>query len=87
MSADVSRCYHCGVFVQAEDRFCWSCGREQALAEGENGRARRAEEHDLSRGDWLSLRRAYLLRTRGHLDEAERLLREVLSRQPLERAR
>ncbi len=81
MGDDVSRCYHCGVFVRVEDRFCWSCGKEQTAA-GSNGKARRAEEEDLSRADWLSVRRAYLLRTRGHLDEAERLLREVLARQP-----
>jgi tetratricopeptide (TPR) repeat protein len=82
MGDDVSRCYYCGVFVRAGDRFCWSCGREQALAGGVNGKAHWAAERDLTREDWLSVRRAYLLRTRGQLEEAERLLREVLTRQP-----
>lgn len=81
MGDGVSRCYRCGVFVRAEDRFCWSCGREHALAGGSNGRARLPEQ-ELSREDWVSVRRAYLLRTRGELDEAERLLRQVLTRQP-----
>jgi hypothetical protein len=80
--SEVSRCYYCGAFAQTDDRFCWSCGKEQKLPEGSNGKRQPALEDDLSRDDWLALRRAYLLRSRGELDTAEKLLRGVLRNKP-----
>ena len=78
----VSRCAACGAFVKAEDRFCWSCGLElhgTASASVRPARERRAEAAD-GEGE-LALRHAYLARRRGQLEEAERLLREVLQRE------
>jgi hypothetical protein len=66
--------------VKPDDRFCWSCGTELAQAPDE---VRRPVPQP--KGDWgmdpkmaLVMRRAYLAEQRGRLDEAERLVREVL---------
>ncbi len=76
----VSRCPACGAFVQKEDRFCWSCG--SALRTVAAARAsppvRLPTEVDAEAD--LTVRRAYLAQRRGDLEEAERLLREVLKR-------
>lgn len=76
----VVRCLACGAFVKPDDRFCWSCGTELIQLPDEAGRP---ASHP--RGDWgldpqtaLVMRRAYLAEQRGKLDEAERLVREVL---------
>ena len=66
--------------MKPDDRFCWSCGTELAQAPDEVQRPA-----PQPRGDWgldpkaaLVMRRAYLAEQRGKLDEAERLVREVL---------
>jgi hypothetical protein len=80
--SEVSRCFSCGAFLQKDDRFCWACGRDLVLP----GPAQTAPppdlEDDLSREDWLTLRRAYLMQSRGNLEEAERLVSEVLADRP-----
>ncbi|HUU53571.1 MAG TPA: hypothetical protein VMY87_01520, partial [Armatimonadota bacterium] len=78
------RCLACGAFVQADDRFCWSCGTE--LAQTPEEAHKPAPQ---PRGDWgldpqlaLVMRHAHLAQQRGQLDEAERLVREVLDSEP-----
>jgi len=80
----VPRCLACGAFVQADDRFCWSCGTE--LAQTPEEAHKPAPQ---PRGDWgldpqlaLVMRHAHLAQQRGQLDEAERLVREVLDSEP-----
>ncbi len=81
--SSVARCGACRAFVQAEDRFCWSCGSEvkQTLAPviAAPSAPVRAE---LDPEAALVMRRAYLAQQRGRLDEAEDLIRGVLERVP-----
>jgi len=80
--SEVSRCFFCSAFVQTDDRFCWSCGRDLAPPEETKAAPVPPFDEDLSREDWLLLRRAYLAHSRGHSEEAERLVRAVLHRNP-----
>jgi len=80
--SEVARCYACGAFVQKNDRFCWSCGRDFAPPEDTPPARTPPFDEGLSREDWLLLRRAYLAQSRGNLDEAERLIRLVLHGRP-----
>jgi hypothetical protein len=80
----VLRCAACRAFVQGDDRFCWSCGSEldRVEAAGRTHSAALEEPSELDPELAVVLRRAYLAQQRGQLDEAERLVREVLARQP-----
>jgi len=80
--SDVVRCFFCGAFVQKEDRFCWGCGRDLALPEAQPGPAARELEEQLTREEWLKLRRAYLMQNRGNAEAAERMVRELLQAKP-----
>ena len=78
----VARCRACGAFVQAEDRFCWSCGSgtKQTLPVDAPRPALLRDELDPETA--LVMRRAYLAQQRGRFEEAERLIRGVLERAP-----
>jgi hypothetical protein len=76
----VSRCKVCGAFVQARDRFCWSCGG--GLAATAPARPWPPAVPELGQQVGLALRRAYLAQQRGSLEEAERLVREALTAEP-----
>lgn len=80
----VLRCSACGVFVEAEDRFCWSCGSE--IGRGESQRRAAAPppppQLELDPESALALRHAYLAERRGRLEEAEQLVLSVLEREP-----
>ena len=80
----VFRCSACGVFVGAEDRFCWSCGSEISSAESQRGAVAPppAPQLGLDPEGALALRRAYLAERRGRLKEAEQLVLSVLQRHP-----
>lgn len=82
MTSEVSRCYSCGAFVQQDDRFCWSCGRNLTPPAEKKPSGTAPLEEGLSREAWLLLRRAYLAQSRGNVEEAERLVREVLQHRP-----
>ncbi len=80
----VFRCSACGVFVEAEDRFCWSCGSEISRVESQRRPAAPppAPQLGLDPEGALALRRAYLAERRGRLEEAEQLVLSVLEREP-----
>jgi hypothetical protein len=80
----VARCKACGCYVQAEDRFCWSCGVELRApdAPAPVGGPAREQESATSDGVQLSLRRAFLAQRRGNAVEAEHIVRETLAREP-----
>lgn len=80
MTARISRCGSCGVFVRSEDRFCWSCGAD--LADAPPPRPRPTPGPELPPRLALTLRRAYLAQRRGQLDEAERLVRDAITSDP-----
>jgi hypothetical protein len=81
MMGSVSRCRFCGTFVSKEDRFCWACGEElQRKARTEQRLAPAALEADHETE--LAIRRAFVAQQRGELQEAERLVREALTRDP-----
>jgi hypothetical protein len=78
----VRRCGICGAFVQEDDRFCWACGAE-VQPEGRPVQPRApVPPKDSNRETQLALRRAHLAQHRGRLAEAERLVQEVLAREP-----
>jgi hypothetical protein len=80
----VFRCDACGVFIQAGDLFCWSCGAQ--IGGGEPEAAGPAPTPPIRETDpdvALALRRAHLALQRGQIDEAERVVLEVLERDPL----
>jgi hypothetical protein len=76
----ISRCRSCGAFVQEGDRFCWACGTELQAAAGAPEPAATVQEPEPD--VQLTTRRAFLAQRRGDLEEAERLLREALTRSP-----
>lgn len=78
----VARCDACGAFVKPDDRFCWSCGTQLAQEPADVAKRPALEppgDWGLDEKDALIMRRAFLEEQRGHLDEAERLVREVLA--------
>jgi hypothetical protein len=77
----VSRCKFCGAFIQEEDHFCWSCGSALQLPEAPPP-GRPGPPPELRPDLQLTLRRAFLAQRRGHPDEAEKLVREALAREP-----
>jgi hypothetical protein len=80
--SEVTRCFYCRAFVQKDDRFCWSCGRDLAPPEETKAAPELPLDENLSREDWRYLRRAYLAHSRGDSEEAERLVRVVLHGNP-----
>ena len=82
--SSVLRCTACRAFVQAGDKFCWSCGSELGrVATASGGNADTFQQvTELEPELAVLLRRAYLAQQRRQLDEAEGYVREVLARQP-----
>jgi len=82
--SSVLRCSACRAFVQADDKFCWSCGSKlhgAPTASGEKlGSFQQATELEPELA--MLLRRAHLAQQRRQLDDAEQFVREVLARQP-----
>ena len=78
----VSRCRVCRGFVQQEDRYCWACGSDlrdgSAPAEARQVPGVREADPEAE----LTMRRAYLAKQRGQLEEAEQLLHGLLELNP-----